>query len=316
MSALREAAQQALEALEYDGLLKKRQAIAALRAALAQEQAEPDAYPYASRLAASIWERHYKGEAPNWKPLDDLMGVLTQIDNMATGLTRQGQEQAEPVAWLQPKTVNAYSRPDLGYESCSSADYGAFPVYRALPRCPNCASLEAQNDELDRKLAEMERAEPVAVVGTQVDVWRGCDGRWAPPGEPIKTALMLKDAPVGTMLYAAPPKRQPLSGLEVERLLEQVIGSLPAARNLVRAVERAHGIIESEIRGDSHQTLDDAMQQPRAMAQAYESGYNAGVANEREACAKLCEARFVGDLNREDMEARRCAAAIRARGNT
>ena len=35
---------------------------------------------------------------------------------------------------------------------------------------------------------------------------------------------------------------------------------------------------------------------------------------EREACAKLCEARFVGDLNREDMEARRCAAAIRARG--
>ena len=41
MSSLREAAKAALEALEYDGLLKKRQAIAALRAALAQEQAEP-----------------------------------------------------------------------------------------------------------------------------------------------------------------------------------------------------------------------------------------------------------------------------------
>jgi hypothetical protein len=39
-------------------------------------------------------------------------------------------------------------------------------------------------------------------------------------------------------------------------------------------------------------------------------------AAEREACAKVCEARFMGDLNREDMEARRCAAAIRARGNT
>ena len=37
-------------------------------------------------------------------------------------------------------------------------------------------------------------------------------------------------------------------------------------------------------------------------------------ATEREECAKICEARFVGDLNREDMEARRCAAAIRARG--
>jgi hypothetical protein len=52
------------------------------------------------------------------------------------------------------------------------------------------------------------------------------------------------------------------------------------------------------------------------MAQAYEAGYKAGVAHEREACARVCEARFVGDLNREDMEARRCAAAIRARGNT
>ena len=37
-------------------------------------------------------------------------------------------------------------------------------------------------------------------------------------------------------------------------------------------------------------------------------------AAEREACAQVCEARFMGDLNREDMEARRCAAAIRARG--
>ena len=40
----------------------------------------------------------------------------------------------------------------------------------------------------------------------------------------------------------------------------------------------------------------------------------AAVRAEREECAKLCEARFVGDLTREDMEARRCAAAIRARG--
>ena len=38
------------------------------------------------------------------------------------------------------------------------------------------------------------------------------------------------------------------------------------------------------------------------------------VKSEREACAKLCEARYMGDNTREDMEARRCAAAIRARG--
>ena len=38
-------------------------------------------------------------------------------------------------------------------------------------------------------------------------------------------------------------------------------------------------------------------------------------ADEREACAKVCEARYMGDNNREDMEARRCAAAIRARSD-
>ncbi len=37
-------------------------------------------------------------------------------------------------------------------------------------------------------------------------------------------------------------------------------------------------------------------------------------AAEREACAQVCERRYMGDNNREDMEARRCAEAIRARG--
>lgn len=39
-------------------------------------------------------------------------------------------------------------------------------------------------------------------------------------------------------------------------------------------------------------------------------------AAEREACAKICDARYMGDNNREDMEAKRCAAAIRARSIT
>lgn len=38
-------------------------------------------------------------------------------------------------------------------------------------------------------------------------------------------------------------------------------------------------------------------------------------ADEREACAKVCDARYMGDNNREDMEAKRCAEAIRARGD-
>ena len=101
MTALRTAAQQALEAWQtatyghpshHKATLL---AMTALRAALAQ-QAEPEAYGYASRLAVAIWEKHYKDIAPQWKPLDDLMGVLTQIDNMTSGLTLLAQ-QAKPV---------------------------------------------------------------------------------------------------------------------------------------------------------------------------------------------------------------------------
>lgn len=44
---------------------------------------------YAERLAKSLWEKHYRSESPDWKPLDNLMGVLTQIDNMVSDLTRK-----------------------------------------------------------------------------------------------------------------------------------------------------------------------------------------------------------------------------------
>jgi hypothetical protein len=50
--------------------------------------AQPQALDYAQRLAVSMWEKHYRADAPNWKPLDELLGVLTQIDNMLTGLVR------------------------------------------------------------------------------------------------------------------------------------------------------------------------------------------------------------------------------------
>jgi hypothetical protein len=47
---------------------------------------------------------------------------------------------------------------------------------------------------------------------------------------------------------------------------------------------------------------------------SYEREIQIEVEAEREACAKVCDARYMGDNNREDMEARRCAEAIRARG--
>lgn len=94
-----------------------------VRAALRERLAQPDAYGYASRLAVAIWEQHYKDVATQWKPLDDLMGVLTQIDNMTAGLTRLAQPQRthwegceevhpecrkpeqEPVAWVDESVI-------------------------------------------------------------------------------------------------------------------------------------------------------------------------------------------------------------------
>ncbi len=55
------------------------------------------AQAYAERLARALWRKYYADDAPQWEPLTgDLMGLLSQIDNMTTGLTRAiGNAQAE-----------------------------------------------------------------------------------------------------------------------------------------------------------------------------------------------------------------------------
>lgn len=63
--------------------------------------APADALQQATDLAAAIWSSHYRGIAPQWKPLPDLCGVISQIDNMAAGMTVKAAPagHAEPVAW-------------------------------------------------------------------------------------------------------------------------------------------------------------------------------------------------------------------------
>ena len=76
------------------------------------------------------------------------------------------------------------------------------------------------------------------------------------------------------------PSGDPLEVSFDEVKCEAAITALRAALAQEQA-EPVAGIIEPQINGDSHQTLDAAMQQPRAMAQAYENGYKAGAAAER-----------------------------------
>lgn len=63
----------------------------------------------------------------------------------------------------------------------------------------------------------------------------------------------------------------------------------------------------SEI-GLAHLTIEE-------IERFFHAAYAAGVVAEREACAQVCDDRDMGDCNREDMEARACAAAIRERNN-
>ena len=98
-----EALKLALDWLEEGNFVYPTSLRTAIKEALAQPEQEPvDCYGYAARLATSIWKQHYQKTAPQWQVLDNLMGVLTQIDNMAAGLISTPlpeQPEQEPVAW-------------------------------------------------------------------------------------------------------------------------------------------------------------------------------------------------------------------------
>jgi hypothetical protein len=59
-----------------------------------------------------------------------------------------------------------------------------------------------------RELAAEPAQEPVATVGLSADMWKGYGptGQWFPPGEPLKTVHLLRDLPIGTLLYTKQEK--------------------------------------------------------------------------------------------------------------
>ena len=190
-------------------------AMAALRAALAQ-QAEPDAYGYASRVAVSIWQWNYKDTAPNWKPLDDLMGVLTQIDNMTSGLTRRAQ-QAEPVEPVAYRHLH-----EDGWE------------YHDAPTGEDCAECQALYT------APPQQAEPVEPVAWCSSVEFSDALKYAQSFNGWRRKYPKTDMP----LYTAPPQRKPLPQL-AESQCPHPEGH-PSLRDAWldgwEAAERAHGI--------------------------------------------------------------------------
>lgn len=64
----------------------------AAQALRAEREKRERAYDEARGLAETIHKRRYLRSAPQWEPLDDLVGVLTQVDNMAAGLLADAEK--------------------------------------------------------------------------------------------------------------------------------------------------------------------------------------------------------------------------------
>jgi hypothetical protein len=129
----------------------------------------------------------------------------------------------------------------------------AEPVHK----CPNCASLEAQNTELDLKLAELERAEPVDFVSLLREADEIVRGKptWKRfiDGTPLSNdiAVWMTVFAQDVARRAAPPQRKPLTKESLLYIYNQLpnwgmdMDSLPQGlEKFARAIERAHGIKE------------------------------------------------------------------------
>ena len=87
-----------------------------------------DAYRIAKDLACSLYEKHFKDDAPNWKPLPDLIGVITQMDNMTAALGREKTCEWKPM----PDQLRLYVPECLGNE------YEWHYIPEAYSYCPFC----------------------------------------------------------------------------------------------------------------------------------------------------------------------------------
>ena len=99
---------------------------------MAQTEHEPWLLESTQTLAKTL-AREFYPEVTQWKCLNDLAGVISQIDNMTTGLMRKTKQ--EPVAWhtedhLTDRSATTYSK-DMVYR-WQSKGWPVTPLY-ALP---------------------------------------------------------------------------------------------------------------------------------------------------------------------------------------
>lgn len=77
------------------------------------KEREQLAYREASDLAMAIWRDFYKDDSPKFELCDSTAGIISQIDNMYTGLRErivELEKDAERLDWLQKHFDSALTR--------------------------------------------------------------------------------------------------------------------------------------------------------------------------------------------------------------
>lgn len=116
---------------EHRKLFWRSYALAALEATLpaaepsvqAQDVSETElAYKEARQLAVSIHAQHYR-DVTNWKPFDDLRGVISQIDNMVCGLALvpDGSQIVPKIPTKKMQEAYGFEGPDFDYHAMLAA---------------------------------------------------------------------------------------------------------------------------------------------------------------------------------------------------
>ena len=146
-----------VEVLAVQHLQGKTSPVDVYLAAPTAPEGAADAYGYASRLARALWKNHYKDIAPEWKPLDALMGVLTQIDNMTAELVQpapEGEPVQKPFGYLWPTGRH----PEFRFTQQKRGGVEGMPVYTTPPAAPSVLVADAAGAAREEAMIELASA--------------------------------------------------------------------------------------------------------------------------------------------------------------
>lgn len=121
-------------------------------------------------LMDSIWRAEFRKQSPEWKPLDDLPGMISQMDNMYAGVRNQRDEALAKVAELE-KRLEIPDAPFQAYDGIVCRD----------------ETIKLQDERIERltaTVAEMQAAMVGAVKVADLETWCAPLQRFAEPLRP------------------------------------------------------------------------------------------------------------------------------------